>query len=138
MSITPRQISRLNKELSEYPYTFTNNESIAFVFKKYSIQVDGFLLYPFHPPQVSINGRILSYSPSFFPLRMLEEYAKIHGCPCCTSITCPNNWSPSLGLLAILEEYETFIQKLKTFLQVKVFKQVILPDDMIGEIIAYL
>ena len=51
---------------------------------------------------------------------------------------CANNWSPSLGIIAILNEYELFIQNLKTFQQIQVFKHVHLPDDMIGEIIAYL
>ena len=136
--ITPRQIFRLNRELREYPFTLIDKETIYFKFKKYTIQLDGFAQYPFHPPRVSVDGKILSYSPSFFPPRLIKEYSKTHKCPCCTSIMCANNWSPSLGIIAILNEYELFIQNLKTFQQIQVFKHVHLPDDMIGEIIAYL
>lgn len=138
MSITPRQFSRLNRELREYPYTLIDEETIQFQYKKYLVSVGGFSLYPFHPPQVSINGKILSYSPPFFPLRSIEGYSEKYKCPCCTSIMCANNWSPSLGLLAILNEYELFIQNLKMFQRIKVFKHVNLPDDMIGEIISFL
>ena len=138
MAITPRQISRLNRELSDYPYTLIDEETIQFQYKKYSIQVGGFTSYPFHPPQVSIGGKILSYSSHFFPSRSTKGYSKKHGCPCCTSIVCANNWSPSLGIIAILNEYELFIKNLKVFQQKQVFQYVNLPDDMIGEILSFL
>lgn len=138
MSITPRQISRLNRELKEHPFMFIDEETIKFNFKKYTIQVSAFAQYPFHPPKVSINGKILSYSPYFFPSRSIEGYSGKHGCPCCTSIMCANNWSPSLGIISILNEYELFIKNLKKFQQIQVFKHVKLPDDMIGEIISFL
>ena len=138
MSITPRQISRLNRELSEYPFMFIDEKTIQFYFNKDTIQVNAFEQYPFHPPQVSINGKIFSYSPSFFPLRSIEGYSKKHGCHCCSSIMCANNWSPSLGIITILNEYELFIKNLKTFQQIQVFKHVNLPDDVIGEVISFL
>lgn len=139
MSITPWQISRLNRELIHY--TLVDEETIRFQFKKYTIQVSGFAQYPFHPPhQISIDGKILSYSPSYFPPRLIEGYSEKHGCPCCSSIMYEKNWSPSLRIIDILHEYERFIKNLKTFQQIQFFNHVNvkLPDDIISEIISFL
>jgi len=139
MPLKPSLQKRLARELKDYPYVLDDDEkTIRFQYSKYAVIIREFNQdYPFKPPQVTIDEKLLSYTPSFFPPRLLEEYCKTHKCPCCVSITCPDNWSPSFKITDILKEYLDFVEKLKTFQKLKMFKDVQLPDDMIFEISSY-
>jgi len=134
----PWQLKRLNRELRDYPFVLQSDEdTISFHFGKYFIIASDFSRYPFFPPQISIDGKPLSYTPSYFPPRLLEDYSKKHPCPCCVSIMCPENWSPSFGIKDILHEYVLFVNKLITFQKLKMFKGAKLPNDMIYEIASF-
>lgn len=139
MPIQPWLLRRLERELAEYPF-FIDDETIHFSFGKYAIQISelGRRGYPFSPPRVTINGKNLSYTPTYFPPRLIEGYAKKYKCPCCVSIMCPDNWSPSFRITDILNEYVGFVEKLKTFQKLKMFQAVRLPDDMIYEVASFL
>jgi hypothetical protein len=138
MPIKPWQLKRLNRELRDYTFVLENDEeTICFHYGKYFITVSDFTRYPFFPPQISIDGKLLSYTSFYFPRRLLEDYSKKHACPCCVSIMCPENWSPALGILDILKEYVGLVEKLKTFQKLKMFRCVRLPDDTIYEITSF-
>jgi hypothetical protein len=138
MPIKPWQLKRLNRELRDYTFVLENDEeTICFHFGKYFITLRDFARYPFFPPRVSIDGKELLYTSAYFPPRLLEDYSKKHECPCCVSIMCPDNWSPSFGILDILNEYVSFVEKLITFQKLKMFQGVRLPDDMIYEITSF-
>jgi ubiquitin-protein ligase len=127
----------LSRELEDYQPVVIDNvkETVTFQYGKYTIQVSDLNQgYPFKPPCVSIDGKILAYTPSFFPPRLITDYAKKYDCPCCVSITCPDNWSPAFRITDILKEFLVFTEKLKTFQKLKMFAGVDLPDDMIFEI----
>ena len=137
MPLKPWLLNRLSRELEDYQPVVIDDvkETVTFQYGKYTIQViDLNQGYPFKPPCVSIDGKILAYTPSFFPPRLITDYAKKYDCPCCVSITCPDNWSPAFRITDILKEFLVFTEKLKTFQKLKMFAGVDLPDDMIFEI----
>lgn len=140
MPLKPWILRRIRRELDKYPFVLENNEeTIRFQFGKYIIQVNELAGYPFSPPRITIDGKILSYaSSSLFPSRLIGEYSKKYNCPCCVSITCPDNWSPSFGIIHILHEFVGFVEKLKTHQKIKIFQSVNLPEDMIYEITSFL
>lgn len=140
MPLKPWLLHRLSRELEDYQPVVIDDvkETVTFQYGKYTIQVSDLNQgYPFKPPRVSVDGKILAYTPSFFPPRLISEYSKKHKCPCCVSITCPDNWSPSFRITDILKEYLDFVEKLKTFQKLKMFNGVNLPDDMIFEISSF-
>ena len=133
-------LKRLTRELHDYqPVIDNEEETVTFQYGKYYIQVSELSKgYPFSPPRVSIDGKILAYTPSFFPSRLISEYSAKHKCPCCVSITCPDNWSPSFRITDILKEFLEFVETLKTFQKMKMFNGANLPDDMIFEIASFI
>ena len=132
-------LNRLNRELVDHPFVLDEKkETIHFSFEKYSIQISALDSYPFSPPRVTIDGKILSYTHTYFPARLINDFSKHNNCPCCVSILCPENWSPSFKILDILKEYVIFVEKLKTRQKLKMFHGVKLPDDMIYEIASFL
>ena len=139
MPLKPWLIKRLMRELQDYDSVIDDvNETVNFQYGKYDIHVSEFSKgYPFQPPCVSINGKTLAYTPSFFPPRLISEYSKKHKCPCCVSITCPDNWSPAFRITDILKEFLEFVETLKTFQKLQTFRDVNLPDDMIFEIASF-
>jgi ubiquitin-protein ligase len=118
MPFKPWLLNRLRKELKDYDSVMIDdeNETVSFQYGKYDIHVREFSKgYPFAPPRVSINGKTLAYTPSFFPARLISDYSAKHKCPCCVSIMCPDNWSPTFGIADILKEFLEFVETLKTF-----------------------
>lgn len=130
----------LTKESIEYDI---NDDSYArFKYKKYNIGMSITELYPFHPPIVLINNKILSYSPYGIPERIYSIFISyFKWCPCCRSISCPNNWAPSYTVIDILREYTKFINSMKSYYKVHILLnekvKLNLPDDIIKEIISY-
>ena len=114
--IKPWLLRRLEKELADHPFTLASDgdETVCFSFGKYAVTAHVGSNYPFYPPLLTIDGKPFSYTPSFFPQNML---ASLTSCPCCVSITCPENWSPALGILDILREFVAFVETLKMFAQ---------------------
>jgi hypothetical protein len=140
-SIKPWQLKRIQTELTDHAYTFDGDETIEFRYAdKYEVKMSDLNRYPFFPPQTIIDGIAMSYASLAFPRRLYAEYFLKHDnkCPCCMSIACENNWSPSLGIMDILKEYFGFVETLKTYQKIKIFRDVNLPDDMINEIISFL
>jgi ubiquitin-protein ligase len=135
----PWLFRRLERELADHPFTSDGeDETVRFNFGKYAVEAYVGENYPFSPPRLTIDGKTLSYTPTFFPPNLLASYAKEYTCPCCVSITCPDNWSPAFHILDVLREYVDFVEKLKTFQKMRMFRRVALPDDMIYEIGSFL
>ena len=127
---------RLSKELQGYTYSVEKKGSLIIVSFQYENNYFTFNLdkgYPFRSPLVSSkNNVIISYKPNHVPMKLLKMYKnKFDRCPCCDTITCPNNWTPSCGLVKIIEEYDKFkediikIQKCRFIDKIKT-----LPYDM--------
>lgn len=130
---------RLHHELDKYSPIFSDdysNVSFNYLNKEVSVILDRY--YPFRCPVVFYNKQYISYRINSIPKRLLQEYVKKKGCPCCSSITCPDNWSPALGIVNILREYETFMDTLKMYQKIRMTKYLQLPDDMIYVIITFL
>uniref|UniRef100_A0A6C0CPB8 Uncharacterized protein n=1 Tax=viral metagenome TaxID=1070528 RepID=A0A6C0CPB8_9ZZZZ len=130
---------RLHRELDKYSPIFLedyNRVIFSYFNKVVSVLLDE--KYPFYCPIIILNNEIMSYTSQKFPNRLLTEYVEKNGCPCCSSMTCPDNWSPALGIINILEEYDTFINKLKMYQKIRMTKRLKIPDDMIGIIISFL
>ena len=97
--------------------------------------------YPFHPPTIYLpDDKKLIYNPNNFPSRLWNDYnnLKKNNCMCCYSLLCPERWSPSMRIINIIQEYESFIHNLKTIQKKRMFKKINLPDDMIGYILDFL
>ena len=144
MPIKQWQLNRIRSELGGGDESFSYNEgeeTVQFRYGKYDVQMSELTHYPFYPPLIHINGKHLSYTPKHYPKRLYEEHTSSkynNKCPCCVSIYCPDKWAPSLGINHIMNEYIAFVEKLKTYQKIKIFRDVMLPDDMIGEIISFL
>jgi ubiquitin-protein ligase len=136
------QLKRIRIELGENNDLIINNDedTIEFQYGKYKVKISDLNHYPFFPPKMNINGLNLSYSPALFPRRLYDEHTTKYKnkCPCCVSVYCADNWSPSLGIKDIMNEYIGFVEKLKTYQKIKIFRDTNLPDDMINEIISFL
>lgn len=130
---------RLHNELNKYSPIFSDdylNVSFNYLNKEVSVILDKY--YPFRCPIVFYNKQYISYRINSIPKRLLQEYVQKKGCPCCSSMTCPDNWSPALGIVNILREYETFMDTLKMYQKIRMTKYLQLPDDMIYVIITFL
>ena len=135
----PHQIRRIGKELENIDYSLDVNEkSVEFLYKKYQAKFFFRENYPFLPPLLMIDNKPISYNPSLFPTRLYQQYKELHVCPCCESITCPNNWTPAMGMLRILREYLDFVETLKNYQKKRIFQPNNLPDDVIKEIISFI
>ena len=142
MPIKQWQLNRIRKELANIDdsFVFDGEETVEFRYGKYAVEISGLTSYPFFPPHVNIDGQILSYTPRNFPERLYKEHllTYLNKCPCCMSIYCADNWSPSLGIKHIMKEYIGFIEKLKTYQKIRMFQDIRLPDGIIKEIISFL
>ena len=139
---TSLSFNRIRKDITEYTDTYTynadeNTMSFRYDNKDIVMHIDNF---PFKPPKIDINTKPLIYCPSNFPRRLWDRYMHRYPdkCPCCKSILCGNNWTPSYRISHIFTEYNDFKEQLKTFAKILVFEHSFLPDDMIREIITFL
>ena len=75
--------------------------------------------YPFNPPQIIINNvPYIHFLKAPSPrINNLFQYFSI-SCPCCNTITCMHNWSPSTRITTIMEEINKTNQ-LKTKIKYK-------------------
>lgn len=133
---------RIKKDLVGYADTYDYNaddNAVSFTYDNKDI-IMHLADFPFKPPQLIINNKSLVYCPTAFPRRLWDRYMLLYPdkCPCCKSILCANNWSPSFRLKNILSEYNDFTDKLKTIAKILVFEHSFLPDDMIREIVSFL
>ena len=144
MPVKQWQLNRIKHELGggDDSFSFDEDEdTVQFRYGKYMVKMSDLTHYPFYPPRMNINGRSLSYNPRHFPKRLYEEHTSSkynNKCPCCVSIYCADNWAPSLGIKHIMNEYIAFVETLKTYQKIKIFRDVMLPDEMIQEIISFL
>ena len=144
MPIKQWQLKRIKNELGggDDSFLFDEDEdTVYFRYGKYNVKMSELTHYPFHPPHIHINGRSLSYTPNHYPKRLYEEHISLkynNKCPCCVSIFCPDKWAPSLGIQHIMNEYIAFVDTLKTYQKIKIFRDVLLPDDMINTIVSFL
>lgn len=134
-----KDIKEIN-EIKEYDYIYNseyNTIILNYKNKHISINIDN---YPFKPPTIKINNILLVYNPSNFPSRLWKRYIKMYPdkCACCNTILCVYNWSPCLRLKHILNEYSSFIEKLKIIGNILMFEHIYLPDDIINEITSFL
>ena len=132
---------RVEKEFQNYTESYAMNSSKSMIhFKMDNVAFTAKIPsnYPFYPPKLYVNNKVIIYSPNDFPKRLYDKYKENNGCPCCNTITCSENWSPSLGVKNIAREYLSFVHKLKTYQKIKMFEKSKFPDDLIKEIVSYL
>jgi len=130
---------RISRELEKYDYTILND---VFTFyyhgKLYTLDVGS--SYPFRAPELIMsNDNIISYNPRLYPSRLWMEYKKqTNKCMCCDNMLCANNWSPARGIIHVIQEYEEFIETLKTMQKKRMAQYMHLPDDIIRYICEFL
>lgn len=127
------------RELENFDSKLKDN-LIILNYNSKTYKIDTGTRYPFHPPTIYLEGdKKLIYSPNYFPRRLWNEYNNLkNNCKCCNSLLCPDRWSPGMRIIHIIQEYEKFIDTLKTIQKKRMFKKVKLPDDMIGYILDFL
>ena len=65
-------------------------------------------MYPFRPPEIKVNNK------NYYHLLKTSNLRKINQpyCLCCSTIICNSNWSPSHGLMHIINEiYQNIYHK---------------------------
>lgn len=135
----PSWFRRIVNEFKDFEYSIVNNVfMLNYNHKKYTIDVGNY--YPFRPPELILsNQTIISYSPQLYPSRLWNEHRKQTGeCMCCHNILCPENWSPARKLIHVIDEYESFVEQLKTIQKKRMFQYARLPDDMIYYILDFI
>ena len=77
-------------------------------------KIDTGTRYPFYPPTIYLpDGKKIIYNPNNFPRRLWNEYNILtNKCMCCYSLLCPERWSPSMRIIQLIQEYESFINLL--------------------------
>lgn len=102
--VNPNYIGKDNIYGAEIMLCFTNLKDN----KYYEFAVHDY--YPFKPPKLLINNKILTYSHSVRSSEFTESLKKTTGfeCFCCQSILCADNWSPKHIIKDIIEEIENF------------------------------
>ena len=130
----PLSLKRINRDLENHEYNINENNIVNFHYNNYNI---AFYLnedYPFKPPVLYLNNKLLSYRYYYFPPKILKLYIESgRDCPCCYNLSCHNQWSPALSILNIVDEYRSIIIKM-----IDIYKKHIvsfipnLPDDIIG------
>jgi ubiquitin-protein ligase len=130
---------RLTRDLSGYEYQHISSGRTTFIYKNKNVDIVHDNCYPFRPPKITIDNIRLIYDRSLFPKRLWKKhYDEFNKCMCCENIQCPAKWSPALNIFDIINEYESFKERLKTIQKKYMFSFVNLPDDMIYEINGYL
>ena len=134
-------ISRLGKENISFSFDKFNG-TIEFEYnnKIFSMQVENF---PFQPPKLSkVDNKLIDYAIS--SSRVFNIIRDVFGlqCLCCISILCPNTWNLMNKFTDIVNEYEKFMNIIKTANNYKILlinnKFDVLPLDVINEINTYL
>ena len=128
------------RELENFDSKIKDN-LIILNYNSRTYKIDTGTRYPFYPPTIYLQGdKKLSYNPINFPKRLWYDYNNNlkKNCMCCNSLLCPDRWSPGMRIIHIIQEYEKFIDTLKTIQKKRIFKKMILPDDMIGYILDFL
>ena len=126
-------INRLSHELNNSGFEWVNPSErvIQFQYKKRKIVVNLPLNYPFVPPKIYVDDKLIAYNPYNFPKRLWDNYCNYKPCPCCVNLLCSNTWSPAISMYSVIEEYLEFINKLKLYYKFKLFKQINrLPHDI--------
>lgn len=77
-------------------------------------------LYPFSPPKIKINNQSYHY---FLQSNNLKKI-NLKKCLCCSSIVCPNNWTPSYGIIHIINEIYNNIYIKKTIVEILHLKKI--------------
>ena len=130
---------RLMRDLRDYEYQHTSAYTTSFIYKDKNVDVEHNNLYPFRPPKITINNVRIVYNRSLFPARLWKKhFDTFNKCMCCENLLCPGKWSPVFNIFDIINEYESFKERLKTIQKKYIFQFVNLPDDMIYEICGYL
>ena len=109
------------------PNSLTNNYYNIVSFNNYELFIDLKInknifkikmyisnLYPFSPPEIKINNQPYHY------LLQSNNMKKINykRCLCCSSIICSNNWTPSHGIIHIINEIYQNIYKKKCIVEI--------------------
>lgn len=115
------------KIIFEVEKTYKNQKKIIY---KFVISIH----YPYKPPDLYINnknyGQYLRCPNKF--LNVLKYISNIE-CFCCSSCTCPGNWTPSITLKYIIEESE-YNSKIKHNIMIKIFLDQIKDKYLISDI----
>jgi hypothetical protein len=134
-------INRLGKENISFSFDKFNG-TIEFEYnnKIFSMQVENF---PFQPPKLlKVDNKLIDYAIS--SSRVFNIIRDVFGlqCLCCISILCPNTWNLMNKFTDIVNEYEKFMNIIKTANNYKILlinnKFDVLPLDVINEINTYL
>lgn len=81
----------------------------------------------------------ICYNPHFYKTNLFTELILTNSCLCCSSITCPDNWYPGLGVSDIIKEYCLYkiFKKYRSNFYLKIFDKLFhnsdynFPDEII-------
>ena len=114
-NIKPAYLKRIQIEVPELLEKYSdvtiyyNKIQITIIIKNIKFILDS--CFPFAPPKVRVNN--ISYIQFLRAptqrINKLINYFK-QDCPCCKTIVCVRNWTPSTRILTIMEEIEKFVQ----------------------------
>jgi hypothetical protein len=134
-------INRLGKENISFSFDKFNG-TIEFEYnnKIFSMQVENF---PFQPPKLlKVDNKLIDYAISSSGVFNIIRDVFGLQCLCCISILCPNTWNLMNKFTDIVNEYEKFMNIIKTANNYKILlinnKFDVLPLDVINEINTYL
>ena len=138
--MTPLAIKRLSRDLQNHEYNINENNIVNLQYKNYNLSFYLNEDYPFKPPFVYINNKLISYRYLYFPHKIFQLYIDSgHNCPCCENLSCHGKWSPVFTVLNIIDEYKLVITNMVRFYKKYITSFIPnLPDDILGIIMEYI
>jgi len=137
-TIIQLQKRRIEKELNNFEYTIDGNQ-LFFIYKKRRIRVELSETYPFIPPKVYVEGKLVRYKDSDYPVIQWQAYEKKYNNMTSSTILYKENWTPVLGIISIIDEYFQFQDNMeKVRMQLLLEHCTTLPLDMIYEIVKFI
>jgi len=132
------QRRRIEKELNNFQYIIDGNQ-LFFIYKNRPIRVHISESYPFIPPKVYVEDKLVQYTRSDYPINQWKAYEKQYHNISSSTILYKENWTPVLGIISIIDEYFQFqneMEKIRT--QLILENHTTLPSDIIHEIVKFL
>ena len=132
---------RLSKEKTKYDnlnYKMLNNSNTYI-----QVNIKGLIInlsrnYPYSCP-ISIKFNKRDYLDYCIENSTLFNLCNSPNCLHCTTLLCPNNWSPSIGIKDIVYEVKNSFYKINNLKKyAQIFRNLKLPDEIINFICYYL
>lgn len=133
-------LKRINRDLVHFPFEINENYIVNFEYNNLKISFYLNSDYPFKPPLIYLDSKLLNYKYNYFPPRIFNLYINSgNKCPCCNNLTCYPRWSPTFSILNILDEYKLIKSTMVSIYKKHITSFIIdLPDDVIQIIKEYI